>query len=102
MGLHLNRDPKLSRAGAAGRVSGEPNPDDSEYWFRTFVFPFWIYPVHWKGVRLLALGLTSSGLCALISLEVFRPESWGSYLFGALFFMIAAWTLGVALWRTER
>jgi hypothetical protein len=70
-------------------------------WFKRFIFPFWIYPVSWKGLALLALSLPSTAVCVFFMSELVEKGGVGFYVAGAAFVLIAATTLVLAHLHTE-
>jgi hypothetical protein len=78
-----------------------PTPEDGP-WFRSYLFAFWVIPVHLKGWLLLASMLFSTFLLSHLMLDVFEDGSIGRYACSAIFLMIAGGGLTLAYTRTEK
>lgn len=76
--------------------------NDEGPWFRSYIFGFWVIPVHRKGwMLLLAMLLSTYGLSYLI-LDVFEDGSVGRILCSVMFILIAGSSLTLAYSRTEK
>ncbi|MAN11634.1 MAG: hypothetical protein VX205_12245 [Pseudomonadota bacterium] len=78
-----------------------PMPDKRP-WFRSYIFSFWVIPVHWKGWLLLFSTLASTYALLCLMLDVFDEGSAGMYICATAYIIVAGTGLTLMHIHTEK